>query len=277
MQPFFQFLLRFNGVLALVLLGALTSYVYFNRNVNERKLAFLSSANNVSGRVYEYSSWMWRYWNLSVVNDSLARENVRLRMMLPNARYAKQVEHGHYVDSLSEQAYDYTAATVVHNSINKPRNFLTINRGRAHGIRPGTGVADGLGQGLVGIVHRVTTHYASVMSVFNKDTRISAKVQGSQYFGILVWGGEAFQHLDLEAVPKHAELHKGDTVVTSGYSTIFPKGILVGTIDTFYILPGSNFYTAKVRLFNDLSNVQQVYVIDDLHSEEKDSLKAMQQ
>jgi rod shape-determining protein MreC len=266
--------MRFNGIFAFLILESICLYLYFTHNTNPEKAAFLSSANTAVGGVYEVSSRLWQYWNLSVVNDSLARENARLKMQLPNSQYNSAIETAIHQDSLYEQQYRYTGAMVVNNSLNKSRNFLTINRGSAHGIKPGTGVVNALGNGVVGIVRKVSTHYASVMSVLNRDIRISAKILRNEYFGILIWDGNEVTHMNLDALPKHADLRKGDTIITSGYSTIFPKGILIGTVDTFLVQPGSNFYTARVRLFNNMGNVQQVYVVEDLHTKEKEALKA---
>lgn len=274
MQGFLAFLMRFNGIFAFLVLESICLYVYFTRNNNPEKAAFLSSANTAVGGVYEVSSRLWQYWNLSVVNDSLARENARLKMQLPNSQYSSAVETAVHRDSLHEQQYRYTGAMVVNNSLSKSRNFLTINRGSAHGIKPGTGVVNALGNGVVGIVRKVSTHYASVMSVLNRDIRLSAKILRNEYFGVLMWDGGDVTHMNLDALPKHADLRKGDTIITSGYSTIFPKGILIGTVDTFFVQPGSNFYTARVRLFNNMGNVQQVYVVEDLHAQEKEALKA---
>lgn len=273
MQQLIAFLLRYNSSFTFVLLELIALSLYFNFNPNSEKAAFISSANYVVGGMYETTSQVFRYWNLSAVNDSLARENARLKMQLPNALYSAQLHVQHIQDSLHQQQFKYTAAVVVNNSINRPNNFITINRGSKDGIRANTGVVNGTGDGIVGIVRKVSRNYAVVMSILHKDTRISAKIKNDNYFGVLTWDGNETMYLNLEALPKHAPIAKGDTIVTSGYSTIFPEGVIVGRVDTFFIEGGSNFYTARVRLSADMANIQHVHVVDDLFRDEREQLE----
>ena len=269
MQTLLNFLLRFNALLAFVFFQILSLYWYFSYSNTKQKAAFLTSANTTIGNLYETHSKLLSYWNLAAVNDSLARENARLKMQLPQALYDNLLDTGRRADSTYKQQYRYTAAMVIHNSIARGNNNLTINRGSLHGVRANTGLIDGLNHGVVGIVRSVSPHYASVMSVLHKDVRISAKLKRNNHFGVLTWEGQDSRILRLDALPKHAEIEKGDTVITSGFSTLFPEGILVGRVDTFFIEAGSNFYTARIKLFNDLSRVQHVHVVDDLFYEER--------
>ena len=107
------------------------------------------------------------------------------------------------------------------------------------------------------------------MSILNIDMKLSAKINRNNYFGSLVWSGYESKKMLLEAVPKHADIQKGDTVVTSGYSTLFPEGIMIGTIDTFHIPSGRNFYEITVNLTNDMNAIQYIYVVNNLQKEEQ--------
>lgn len=273
MQQLIAFLLRYSAFFAFGLLELIALSLYFNFNPNSEKVAFMSSANYMVGGMYETTSQIFRYWNLSAVNDSLARENAHLKMQLPNAIYSAQLHVQRIQDSVHQQQFKYTAAVVINNSISRPNNFITINRGSKDGIRANTGVVSGTGDGIVGIVRKVSKNYAVVMSILHKDTRISAKIKSGNYFGVLTWDGNETTHLNLEALPKHAPIEKGDTIVTSGFSTIFPEGIIVGRVDTFFIEGGSNFYTARVRLAADMANIQHVHVVDDLFRDEREQLE----
>jgi rod shape-determining protein MreC len=273
MQQLVAFFLRFNALFVCVVLEILSLYLYFSFNQNTQKAAFLSTANRFVGGIFDYGSRLSNQWNLLAVNDSLARENAKLKMQLPDAQYSALVKTTPVNDSVSLQQFTYVEARVVNNSINKAHNFLTINRGSRHGLVPNSGVVSATGDGIVGIVRKVSTYYSVVMSIFNKETRISAKIRKNNYFGILTWDGVTLTHLNLEGVPKHAPVAKGDTILTSGYSTMFPEGIFVGIVDTCYIDAGSNAHTVKVRLVTDVSNIQYVYVVDDLLKKEREQLE----
>jgi rod shape-determining protein MreC len=112
------------------------------------------------------------------------------------------------------------------------------------------------------------------MSLLHHDTRISAVVKNNDYFGSLVWKGGSPRYMDLEAIPKHAEVHKGDSVVTSGYSSMFPEGLLIGTVASAKLENGSNFYNIRVKLSCDLNKIKHVYVVDNLMREEQETLEA---
>ncbi len=148
---------------------------------------------------------------------------------------------------------------------------MTINRGLKEGVRHGMGVVDDAG--IVGIVDNTSPSFSRVLSILHGSSRISASLKSSGYFGTLVWRGFNPTKMSLEAIPKHAVIHSGDTVQTSGYSHIFPQGITIGIVDTFWIDGGSNFYTIDVNLNNDLSKTDQVYVVQNLIKGELDSLE----
>lgn len=273
MQQMVLFLVKYNGVLAFFILQVIALSLYFTRNSNPEKKAFLSTANDLIGNLYETSSNATRYWNLSDVNDRLARENAELKMKLPSSKFTSLVQVKTIKDTTLQQQYKYFEAKVVNNTIHRTHNFLTINRGRRQGVKANSGVLSGNGTGIVGIVQKVSNNFGVVMSLLNVDTRISAKILRNNNFGMLVWQAQDAQHLHLESVPKHAEVHKGDTIVTSGYSTIFPEGILIGTVDSVICPPGLNFYDIRVALFNDMNNVEYVYVVSDLFKEERLTLE----
>ena len=269
MYRIFLFFVKYNGAFVFVFLEVIALSFYFTRNINPNKEVFISTANGLIGNVYETTSRVTLYWNLSAVNDSLARENAELKMQLPNSKFSSLVNPNIVNDTTLKQYYQYVDSKVINNTVHRPHNFLTINRGVLQGAKLNSGVINGNGKGIVGVLQKSSNHYSVVMSVLNIDMRISAKILRNDYFGVMVWDGNDSRYMSLESVPKHAIVQTGDTIITSGFSTIFPEGILIGTVDSFFKPPGLNFYKIKVALFNNLNSTQYVYIINNLLKEEQ--------
>ncbi len=273
MQQLIAFFTKFGAGFLFVFLQIIAGVLYLNFNGSTEKMAFLSSANGVLANLQELVNKTTNYWNLGTVNDSLAKENARLKMQFPNAKYQSKMDTIFVQDSAFKQQYVFTAAKIVNNNLHHTNNYITLNRGSQHNIRPNSGVVSATSNGIVGIVKKVSNNYSVAMSIFHKETRISAKIKRNDYFGVLQWNGIGMTHLDLESLPKHASIQKGDSIVTSGYSNIFPEDIFVGTVDTFFSNKSSSFFTVKVRLAADVSNMQQVYIVTDLMQTEKKNLE----
>lgn len=276
MNKFSQLIIRYHGVFAFFILELIALNFYFSQNATPEKTAFLSSANRLVGGIFDYQNRWSRYWNLSAVNDSLAQENARLKMQLPSTTFSHLLDSATVgaEDSLSEQQYHYLAATVVNNSVHQQKNYLTLNRGSKHGVRKNTAVLANTQEGVVGVIRAVSTHYALVMSILNTDSRISSRIGRNNYLGVLRWDGQDPRYMQLHDIPKHLGLQKGDSVLTSGFSTVFPKDIFLGKIDSFYIEPGSNFYNISVQLVNDLGKADKVYIVDNILRDEQLELEA---
>jgi len=268
------FLFRFNGFFAFLILEIFSLYIYFTQNISQEKSAFLSSANRTVGNVYNYSNRWMSYWNLSSLNDALAKENAKLKMRLPGSQFSNIADTGTVVNENSEQRYEYTEAIVINNSVNRNNNYITLNRGAKHGVKMQSAVLNGTGDGVVGVIVAVSNHFSTAMSVLHQESRISAKIKRNGFFGLAVWNGKDPRKLTLEAIPKHTKIMKGDSIVTSGYSTIFPEGIYIGSIDTFSYETGTNFYSIEFTLSADLNNLQYVYIVDDLMKTELKQLES---
>jgi rod shape-determining protein MreC len=153
-------------------------------------------------------------------------------------------------------------AKVVSNSLYKKDNLITIDRGRADGVEKDMGVACGLG--VVGVVYQASDHYAVVIPVLNvTSSRVSCAIRGRGYFGFLQWYGGDPTVAYVEDIPRHARFKRGDWVETSGYSSIFPPGILVGRIENIYNSADGLSYRLKVRLTTDFGCLRDVCVISD--------------
>ena len=261
MRNLFLLIVKYGGFLSFLGLEFLCFLLIVRFNSDQQKI-WIHSSNYFSGKLYDKFDGVTRYWNLSIVADSLASENARLRAELRDARFQEEILGGTVTDEKWQQHYSFNAAEIVNNSISRFNNYTTINRGARHGIEPRQGVIDD--KGIIGIVTNVGEYYSSVMSILNKESRIGASLKKNNFFGSLVWQGNDPKVVQLSDVPKHAPVAVGDTIQTSGYSTVFPGGIPIGTVITAEVPQGSNFYKIDVALFNDLSNARYVYVINNL-------------
>ena len=192
---------------------------------------YLTSANQVSAAVYKAFNGVTSYFHLRGINESLQERNAALEMELIELRNQMADMELLSPDSLRHNVkgqYTFVMAQVISNSIAQPNNYITINRGYLDGVSPEMGVIDQ--NGVVGIVNVAGPHAARIISLLNPHIRLSCKLQGSGFYGSLVWDGKDPRYAVLEELPRHAEFHNGDTVVTSGHSSFFPEGLPVGTI-----------------------------------------------
>ncbi|MGE4567560.1 MAG: rod shape-determining protein MreC [Bacteroidales bacterium] len=271
MGAFFRFLYKFH-VVGLFILLELFAFSLMIRQNAFHQAAFTNYVRNVSGKLYEKLNSVSSYMALRETNQTLLRENAILRSRLPEALWSDAVELTHITDSLHRQQYDYMSADVVNNTVNKQYNYITLNRGRLHGVEPDMAVVSS--EGIVGIVNGVSDHYATAISLLNRDFRVSARLKSSDHFGALKWDEVSFSHADLNDIPHHAKLQQGDTVVTSGLSPIFPEGILIGTVSSFQIKDG-NFFSIKVDLSTDFKKLKHVTLIKNYLREEQLNLEKL--
>jgi rod shape-determining protein MreC len=173
-------------------------------------------------------------------------------------------------DSIKNQKYYYTSAKVINNSVNTQHNFITINKGSENGIKPEMAVVSK--DGVVGIVIAVTNNFSTVISLINKDLKISARHKISSYFGSAYWNGQNYNKAILSDIPLHAQISIGDTIVTSGYSSIFPGDVTIGYVSD-YTKKGGSFYKIDIDLSVDFKKLSRVYVIDNRMKEEKNTLE----
>jgi rod shape-determining protein MreC len=232
---------------------------------------YLSSANIVSSGVYRAANSVTSYFSLRDINEDLQRRNSDLELEIYHLKdvirnYQEQVHADTMTVDSALTRYHFLIAHVINNSINRSHNYITIEKGRLDGVEPEMGVIDQ--NGIVGIVNVVGDHTARLISVLNPYLRLSCKVKGEQQVGSLVWDGKNPSEAILEELPKHAKFIKGDTIVTSGYSSVFPEGVPVGTILSGTRDREDNFYTLRVKLFTDFSTLSTVRVIRDNMKEE---------
>lgn len=267
MQQIINFLIR-NKTLFLFLLLFGLSLLFTIQSHSYHRSRFVNSANFLSGGIYSKSSSIGDYFNLKDENIKLQEENKYLRSLLLNTEEKLPKP---FIDSSSYQAnYVVTPAIVYKNSYNRANNVILINKGKEDSISQDLGVISS--KGIVGITDASSGSYTTVLSLLNTDVFISAKLKKSDHFGSLNWDTETPNEVLLTQIPKFAPVKIGDTIVTSGRSSIFPKDILIGTIKDFQLDQGENFYSLRVKLFNDMTSLNHVYVIKNNDKKKIDNL-----
>lgn len=270
MQNLLLFIIRFY-IFFLFLFFELISIVLLISASPFHRTGFINSANAFSGFFYSGVSGAKSYLGLKEVNDSLMAENAKLRnVVFPTASFKGDTLD--FSDSSYFERYLYLPARVINNSINNRNNFLMLNKGRLDGLIPEMGVITD--KGVVGIVMDVSDHYASVLSILNSNARISAMLNKTNYSGTVKWDGKDPQYVSMDDINKHVKIKQGDTVSTSGFSSVFPRGIPIGVIKEFTI--DGNFYHLKIQLAQDIGNLLHVYSVKNIYKEERDSLQQSQ-
>ncbi|MBC7606297.1 MAG: rod shape-determining protein MreC [Burkholderiales bacterium] len=263
MQQIFNFIFKNSHRLLFLLLLAVSLTLTIQSHSYHRSKV-ISSANFLSGGVYEKINSVSEYLNLKNQNNELAIENARLKGLLFNLKDTTSIPKMDSIKGVSK--INIIVSKVIHNSYNVFENYLTINSGSAAGVQPDMGVVNSAG--IIGIVDKTSKNYATVISILNVKSQINAKIKKSNHFGSLVWNGKSTGFVQLIDVPRLASVRKGDTIVTGGQSVIFPENIGIGTIDKIYTDDKTNYYTLNVKLFNDMTNLGHVYIIKSKDREE---------
>lgn len=218
--------------------------------------------------MYATSSSITTYFNLELENKTLLEENRRLRKLLINQKLSDTVE----MDT-SNLSYSIVAAKIIRNSYANPNNYLTINKGSASNIRQDMGVITS--DGILGIIENTSAKFATVQSILNRRSNINAKIKNTNYSGSLVWDTKNYHIVQLTDIPRLVKLSVGDTVVTGGMSSIFPENIPIGTIRKFDLNTSKSSFIVDVMLFSDMTNVKNVYIIDNLQKREIKQLESL--
>jgi rod shape-determining protein MreC len=268
MQQIFNFIFK-NSYRMLFLLLIIISLSLTIQSHSFHKSKVISSANFLSGGVYEKMNNVNEYFNLKIQNDELARENARLKSLLFNLKDTTKLPE---VDSIyGVKKIDIIISKVIKNSYNVHENYLTLNSGSKQGIKQDMGVINSLG--IVGVIENTSANYSTVLSILNTTRPLNAKIKKSGHYGSLSWNGKSTGFVQLTDVPRLASVRKGDTIVTGGLSEIFPENINIGTIEKVLTDNETNFYTLDIKLFNDMTSLGYVYVIKNKDTAEIIELK----
>ncbi|NMM49777.1 rod shape-determining protein MreC [Marinigracilibium pacificum] len=269
MQQLFLFLIRFRAFFVFLALELVCFFLIVNNN-SYQSAVFFNSSSALAGNVAEYTQNINDYFILKRVNEQLAQENALLKRQL--IKYSDKIRS----DSLEsllifDRKYETTAAEVVDNSVHRFTNYITIDKGSDQGIEPEMAVISA--EGIVGKVMHVSDNFSVVKSVLHTGTNISTTISRFGNFCTLTWDGKSPEKGKILYVPRHYQLQEGDSIFTSGYNSIFPKDILVGTISDFSISDGDIFYDISVELSTDFQALSYVFVIKSFKREEFDSLQ----
>lgn len=252
------FLFLFLEVLSLVLVYNFNSY---------QKARYLNSSNRITGGVYSTFSSIGSYFRLSSENQKLARENTRLKSLIADLPYIKITPYSVMNKAeVTDSVYRFKSARIINNSVDKQYNYITLNKGRKHGVKPDMGVV--CADGIVGVITHVSESYSLGFSVLNKKWGASAKLKKSGTFGPLSWDGSDAAYANLTGIPFHVVIAVGDTVVTSSYSSVFPEGIMIGTVHSVEQPPGENYYKISVQLSVDYRSISYVDIVENLKVDE---------
>jgi rod shape-determining protein MreC len=262
----YLFIKNSHRLLFLLLLGI--SFALIIKSHSYHRSKYINSANSITGSFYEKVNSAEEYLSLKEKNAVLAEENARLKQLLFNKKDTllnfKDISYN------DAEFFTVTKAKVIKNTFNTRQNYLTINAGTKNNVKENMGVINE--RGIVGVVEHTSNKYATIISILNTNQKINAKIKNSDHFGTLTWDGTNAGYVQLVDVPRLASIKKGDSIVTGSESVFFPENIPIGKIDKVFIDKKTNYYTINVRLFNDMTALGYVYIIENKNKEEQESL-----
>lgn len=267
MYNLFRFFLRYHLFILFISLEFFCFYLIY-RTKKYNQAAYTNFATDISGRVYQSYTGVTDYLYLRRMSDSLVNENAALRQQLKASKSDTKVDSAQVSDTSGRyvQRYTYLTARVIYNSVDQASNLIYLDRGKRQGINRQMGVFNA--NGIVGQVINVTDNYAAVMSVLSKDFKVSAKLKKSEYFGNMHWDGINSNTATLEEIPKHVPVKVGDTIITSGFSELFPRDIMIGTVKKIKTEADKNFLNITVNLSTDFGNLNYVYIVKNIKRDE---------
>ena len=265
MQQIVNFIIKYKYFLFFLLLE-LIAISFTIQNHSYHKSKFVNSANSFTGGIYNRINSFKEFTKLKEFNQQLLEENTLLKNILAQQLKDSSVQTTQIIDTaIYFQRYGFTAAKVIKNVYHNKYNYLLIDKGSNQGIKPDQGVINS--KGIIGITNSISKKYATVLSIANGNSKINVRLSNSFHFGTLEWDAKNYNVLQLIDLPIQANIKMGDTIITGGKSTIFPEGILVGTILNFS--KENNVYQyINIKLFNDMSAIGPVNIITSFDKEE---------
>jgi rod shape-determining protein MreC len=268
MRSLLRFVIRYHATILFLLLEVLAIILVAQFN-SFHKARFFKIRHIILGGISSKYDDYAAYMSLNRENKALVQENTRLYNLLPSEYYnpiSKDI-----ADTSIDKKFVFISARIINNSINKQYNFITLNKGRRHGIEPEMAVI--CHQGIVGVVKESTENFSSLVSVLNREFFPNAMIKRNGYFGYIEWPGRRYDKVIMKEIPVHVEVIIGDTIITSGHSAIFPEGIRIGTVESFKPSEGI-FHDITVKLSTDFKNLSNVTVVKNLLREEQVQLES---
>lgn len=279
MRYLIAFLKKYSFFFLFLLLEAVALIWMMNGLAYQRSIvAHLSG--NLTGSVFSVVNNVTDFANLGVENEKLLAENTRLKNRLealtfPRSDTISYDTVSHITrDSAYIKKFVYEPVNYIHNTVHKPNNYLMVNKGSKQGVEQDQGIVNH--QGVVGIVTDVTTHFGWAMSMLNSNIKLSAKLMKNNQLGTVEWDGKDPMYGMLTDIPAHVSVNNGDTIVTSGYSQVFPEGVLIGIVDEASINQGTNLYAIRFKYAADFNSLDYGYVIRNVYRSEIDSISNLE-
>lgn len=265
MRSLLNFLARYNNLIIFLILEGVSLYFVASRN-SYHNTRILFAVRSFTYGIEERINNTRNYLNLRDINKNLAAENVALKNSLERLVRKENSIFISVSDSVYKQQYIHTTAEVIDNSVNRQKNFYTINKGGLQGIR--VNMAVNSSDGVAGVIVGCSDNFSIAMSLLNLDFKLSVRIKSNGYFGSLSWDGRDYRQAILSEIPQHVSVSVGDTIETTGFSAVFPEGILVGTVNDFE-KAGGDFYKIKISLVTDFKKMHFVDVIGNMKKTEQ--------
>jgi rod shape-determining protein MreC len=265
MRSLLNFLAKYNNLIIFLVLEGIAFYLLSTEN-SYHNSRIVKGLRGLTAGIERRVSNATSYFHLREISQAVAWENASLRTSVERLTSAENQLFFSVTDTLHFQQFTYSAAEVVNNSVNRQKNFFTINKGRLQGLSVDMAVASG--DCVAGVIVGCSANFSVVMSILNLDFRLSARLKSNGYFGSLSWDGSDIRHVILSEIPQHVTFGIGDTIETTGYSAVFPEGIMIGTVSDFE-KSGGDFYRIEVALATDFKKLHFVNVIGNLRKEEQ--------
>ena len=270
MRSLLNFLIRHSSLILFLVLEGI-AFVMLSSTHNYHNYISANSFGGISARLNANVENIKSFTHLRQINQKLVYENALLRQKTEGTQKVVIVRDTLVSDTISNINFTYTTARVVNNSVNKQKNFFTLDRGFGSGIVNGMAVVSP--EGIAGVIVRTSQNFSVAMSVLNIDFKQSVKILKNDYFGSMSWSGKNHRYVQVTEIPHHVAITEGDTIITSGYSTLFPEGIMVGTVEGDPVM-GGDFLTLNVRLATDFKKLTAVYILKSHYKGERLGLEA---
>lgn len=269
MRNLLNFLAKYNNLLIFLILEGLSVFLLTTGN-NYHNIRFVKGIRGITKGIEERMSNVRAYFSLRETNQTLAAENTALKNRLERLSSQENMLFFSVEDTVFHQQYIYSDAKVTDNTVNRQKNFFVLNKGIRQGLASDMAVISG--NSVAGVIVDCSDNYSVAMSLLNIDFRLSARIRSNGYFGSLSWDGRNVDRAVLSEIPQHVTFGIGDTVETTGYSAIFPEGIIIGIISGFE-KTGGDFFKIDVSLFTDFKKLRFVKVIGNMRKKEQIELK----
>ena len=269
MRNLLNFLVKYNNLIAFIILEIIAFYLLTTGNNyhNSRMVIGMEGlTKGIEERIYNART----YFNLNRINSELAAENSNLKGRIALLASTSGPGLKSVNDTLFGQRYTYMSGKIINNSVNKQKNYFTIDKGRLQGVEVDMAVTEG--NNVAGVIVGCSDNFSVAISLLNLDFRLSARIKSNGYFGSLSWDGRNYREASLNEIPQHVSVDIGDTIETTGYSTIFPEGTLVGVVSDLKN-SGSDFYRITVELFTDFKKLSYIDIIGNLKKTEQSELE----